>query len=245
MSLENNKKEEKKIYLNKNERESIGAQKLIKVQEKIGYRFMTQIDNVYVLPNTRIKLKERFFFDEKFWNALISVRNEKIKGKNLENFLKILDKTLCQKLVVWDKFIECFRLNMEEMTDKNVFYKPCRVEELFIIIERLSEALNNCKGINMREFLLSDIFEKNQKFLTGLITDFKDFTHFSILSVYKQFCPNLDNSNMEKASRIKLELNGDYLEFSQINTILAIYNSYFKDSDHKEFGILGKIFKFI
>ena len=147
---------------------------------------------------------------------------------------------MCQKLALWDKFIECFKLNLNQMRDKTIYYKPCRIEKFFEIIEIFNRAFNVCKGMNMSENLVADILTQNQTFITCLISDYREFSHFAILSVYQRFCPMLDNANMEKAVCNKLALNGGNLHFDDLVFVLAIYSGYYKDSDHKEFSILGK-----
>jgi hypothetical protein len=205
---------------------------------KLDEKGHNQIEQVYINPETRLKLKEKFFFYDSFWKALMNIEDSKIKGKLLLYFLNIITKTLSQRLEVWEKFVRCFALNLREFNDNSIKYKPLQYHEVLKIIKEVYWATTVCEGINIPCHLMKDLLLQYKELFVKIINASKDFDTFEILSFYRYFT-NEFCKEMEVAVRNKLELVGGDIGFYELPQLLSFYSSYYEDSNTPEFSIIG------
>ena len=236
--MENVKKSEKKIYFNSGKKETAYQQKLKHDITKLDEKTHDQIEEVYINPDTRIKLKEKFFFYESFWKALMNIDNSKIKGKLLIYFVNIISKTFSQRLEVWEKFVRCFALNLREFNDKSIQYKPLQYNEVLKIIKELYWANSVCEGINIPCHLMKDLLLQYKDLFVKIINASKDFDTFEILPFYRYFTNEFCNE-LEVAVRNKLEIVGSDIDFYELPELLSFYSEYYEDSNSPEFSIIG------
>ena len=236
--MESLNKIEKKIYVPKDKRESISELRMKHDLGKLNFNINDQVSNVYPNFSTRLKLKEHFYFNDEFWDILMNVDNTKLQGHNLLEFVKILSKTLCQRLDVWEKFVNCLDSNLQQMANKDLDYKPMRIHTFFEIIREVYKAQVLSGGMNIPCHLLGQMLKSNKNMIINMIRLCKDFYYFEILFIYK-FYVGIGDSALENVVQTKLVECSDDLPFFNLTEILNIYRNYYDDSNHTEFSLIG------
>lgn len=232
------KKNEKKIYFSPDKKESAYNQKLKQDISRLDEKGNDKLIEVYMNPDTRIKLKQKFFFFDQFWDSIMNVEDSKIKGKVLLGFLNVIIKTLSQRLEVWEKFVRCFALNLREFDDSTIEFKPLQYIEILKILNDIYWAYYVCKGINIPCHLMKDIMIKYRNLFIKIINASKEFDTFDILPLYKCFT-NERSEDLEAAVRKKLELVGEEIEFSDLPNLLTSFSLYYEDAGSSDFSIIG------